>query len=98
MGFVVMLIGAAMMIAGVVAPLGIIEKIILLAGGLVVLIVGAAAGFVGLYRKTSADQAFVRTGSGGAGAGSIGFGGSRCGRGVAIGLRPRLSAFGGGAF
>src|SRR5438874_12846840 len=66
MGPFMVVIGMVMMVAGFVAPIGIIEKGILLAVGLVVVVAGAALTFVGLYRKTSADQAFVRTGYGGA--------------------------------
>src|SRR5438132_11034611 len=72
MGFMMMLIGAALMGLGVFASLlgiqiGGIERGLAGGIGVVVFIAGALITIVtNLYRKTSADQAFVRTGQGGA--------------------------------
>jgi flotillin len=72
MGFGMMLVGALMLGFGTFAPvfgiqqLGGAERAILVGIGSIVFIVGAIIATVtNLYRKTSADQAFVRTGHGG---------------------------------
>jgi uncharacterized membrane protein YqiK len=66
MGLAIMVLGAALIAAGFAAPLGLVEKFVLWGFGFVVLIGGAfVAAYTKLYRKTSADQAFVRTGRGG---------------------------------
>jgi uncharacterized membrane protein YqiK len=67
MGFLIMLVGVAMIGAGFAAPLpGPLERGLLVGGGVLLLLFGAGVALVtGLYRKTSADQAFVRTGMGG---------------------------------
>src|SRR5690242_19111445 len=73
MGFVMMLLGAALMGLGAFGPLiglsaiGGIARAMMGGIGAGVFIVGAIIATVtNLYRKTSADQAFVRTGYGGA--------------------------------
>src|SRR5439155_5232817 len=67
MGFGIMLIGVALMGAGLFAPLpGSFERWFLTGVGLALFFFGAIfAAVTNLYRKTSADQAFVRTGMGG---------------------------------
>lgn len=72
MGFGMMVVGALLLGFGTFAPsfgltqIGGIERAILVGLGIAVFIVGAIIATVtNLYRKTSADQAFVRTGHGG---------------------------------
>lgn len=70
MGFIILALGLAMVF---IATLGNIVGIHLPAGaplalatvGFIVTIVGAVISFMGFYRRTSADQAYVRTGMGG---------------------------------
>src|SRR5262245_65387908 len=66
MGFLLMLIGAALIGAGAFAPLGGLERGLMALVGVVTFILGVIVTMItNLYRKTSADQAFVRTGYGG---------------------------------
>ena len=68
--FVIILVGIALILTGVFGrvfglPLTGATGILLSGGGVVVTIVGAAMTVMSFYRRTSADQAFVRTGLGG---------------------------------
>ncbi|HEY3266864.1 MAG TPA: SPFH domain-containing protein [Armatimonadota bacterium] len=68
MGLVLMLVGVALLAAGmgVVPGLTGMARIVCVIFGGVVFLVGAILAFImALYRKASADQAFVRTGAGG---------------------------------
>jgi flotillin len=67
MGFGIMVLGIALMGAGLFAPLpGQLERWLFVGLGVVLFFLGAIfAAVTNLYRKTSADQAFVRTGMGG---------------------------------
>lgn len=69
MGPFVVLIGLGMIIAGMLAPsvagLSTPAGWVIALVGFVVLFAGIAMVFMGFYRRTSADQAFVRTGAGG---------------------------------
>lgn len=65
MGLLLMVVGLVMMGGVWFAPLGAAERSLIAVGGLVVFMLGVVFTLVGLYRKTSADQAFVRTGAGG---------------------------------
>jgi flotillin len=65
MGFIIVALGFAMIIGGVVAPGTMAAHLILCVVGVVVVVVGASITLMSFYRRTSADVAFVRTGSGG---------------------------------
>src|SRR2546426_2353817 len=67
MGFGVMFLGVALMAAGLLAPglEGLARWLVVGTGAIVFLFGLVIATIIGLYRRTSADQAFVRTGMGG---------------------------------
>jgi flotillin len=66
MGFLMMVIGVALIVGPFFAPLSPLAQIVLTGVGIVLTIAGAIiAAITALYRKTSADQAFVCTGMGG---------------------------------
>jgi uncharacterized membrane protein YqiK len=67
MGLVMLLIGAVLMIGPLFVPMiGLIGKAVLGFAGLVLFLLGLViAVWTSLYKKTSADQAFVMTGQGG---------------------------------
>ena len=70
MGFMVIAVGVALMLFGLLgpslgAPIKTAASLLIALCGLVVTFVGMALTFMGFYRRTSADQAFVRTGQGG---------------------------------
>ncbi len=67
MGFAMLLVGAALMIGPLFLPiLGFLGKAILGVAGLVLFLIGLVITvWTSLYKKTSADQAFVMTGQGG---------------------------------
>lgn len=69
MGVILMLLGVALMVLGmgVVPQLQGAARFVCLGFGAVMFLIGAILAFImALYRKTSADQAFVRTGMGNA--------------------------------
>jgi flotillin len=66
MGLLMMLIGVALIVGPWFAPMSSTAQIVLMLIGIVLTIAGAIiAAITSLYRKTSADQAFVCTGMGG---------------------------------
>ena len=70
MGPILIILGLVMMSGGIVGPLVGLHvstglAIVLFVAGLLVLALGMVFTFMGFYRRTSADQAFVRTGQGG---------------------------------
>src|SRR5579875_2441596 len=67
MGFAMMLVGAVLMVGPVFVPhLGVLLQGILAVLGLILLVLGMFVTiWTSLYKKTAADQAFVRTGQGG---------------------------------
>ena len=67
MGFAMLIAGAALMIGPLFIPmLGFVSKAVLGVVGLVLFLIGLViAVWTSLYKKTSADQAFVMTGQGG---------------------------------
>ena len=65
MGFIIVALGIAMLIGGVVMPVDALARIALGVGGLVVVSIGVSVTLMSFYRRTSADMAFVRTGQGG---------------------------------
>ncbi|HET6384159.1 MAG TPA: SPFH domain-containing protein [Armatimonadota bacterium] len=67
MGIGALLLGVALMVASIAAPqLSWIEKLIVGVVGAVIFLLGVALHMFTLYRKATANQAFVRTGLGGA--------------------------------
>jgi len=68
MGFIVVLLGIAMVIVGALGSffgVPIPAQVALGAGGLVLTCVGAVMTYMSFYKRTAADMAFVRTGRGG---------------------------------
>lgn len=67
MGLVMLLVGAALMIGPLFVPMiGFLGKAVLGVAGLVLFLIGLVITvWTSLYKKTSADQAFVMTGQGG---------------------------------
>lgn len=70
MGFIVIAAGLALIIFGLLgpalgAPIQTVAGLLIMICGLLVTLVGLGLTFMGFYRRTSADQAFVRTGQGG---------------------------------
>src|SRR5438874_10095046 len=68
MGPALMVVGLALMGAGLFVPSlqGLARWVVVIMGGALVILGAIVAMITSLYRKTSADQAFVRTGYGGA--------------------------------
>ncbi|NUQ00767.1 MAG: hypothetical protein HUU35_13030, partial [Armatimonadetes bacterium] len=64
--FIFLVAGIGSLVAGLLAPLQLIEKIAASSAGVILVLVGMLVAWVRLYVKTSANLAFVRTGSGGA--------------------------------
>ncbi len=70
MGFIVIAAGLALIVFGLLgpalgAPIQTLAGLLIMICGLLVTLVGLGLTFMGFYRRTSADQAFVRTGQGG---------------------------------
>jgi len=65
LAFVGLVIGVALIAVGIAADMSAISEIILIAaGGFVIFVTALITIFTKLYRKTTADEAFVRTGMG----------------------------------
>jgi uncharacterized membrane protein YqiK len=67
MGAVFVVIGLLLIVGGAVevAKLGVLASIAIVVFGVVAIALGVILTFLSMYRRTSADQAFVRTGMGG---------------------------------
>src|SRR5579859_450773 len=70
MGFILMALGFAMMVAGLFGkmlglPIAVSAGVVLTIVGIAVVLIGFGVSLMTFYRRTSADVAFVRTGAGG---------------------------------
>lgn len=65
MGFLILLAGFGIVVVGMLGIVHGIGSIILTVIGAAMMVAGVPAGLMTFYRRTSADQAFVRTGHGG---------------------------------
>jgi hypothetical protein len=64
MGFGVVVLGLILIVVGMIGVLPGATGFLVSASGLLVTVIGAVLAAMSFYRRTSADQAFVRTGLG----------------------------------